>query len=67
VNEAEHLDERELLKQSIERDEAELREAVDELKAAVQSEFSIRRRIVEHPTPWLAGGFLFGLWLGRSG
>ncbi len=58
-------DERELLRQSIERDEAELRDAVDELKAAVQSEFSLRSQISTHPLPWLVGGFMLGVWLGR--
>ena len=61
------VDERELLRQSIERDEAELRDAVDELKAAVQSELSLRSHIVSHPLPWLVGGFAVGLWLGRRG
>ncbi len=58
------LDEREALRLSIEEDKAELLDAVDELKAAVQSHFQLRERIVEHPIPWLVGGFLLGLWLG---
>lgn len=59
------VDERALLRQSIERDEAELREAVGDLKAAVQSEFSVRNQISSHPVPWLVGGFVLGAWLGR--
>jgi hypothetical protein len=57
------VDEREALRQSIEEDKAELLDAVDELKAAVQHQFRLRERIAEHPLPWLAGGLFFGLWL----
>ena len=59
------VDQREVLRQSIERDEAQLREAVDELKAAVQTELSLRSHIMTHPIPWIVGGFALGLWLGR--
>ena len=58
-------DEREVLRHAIERDEAELRDAVEELKVAVQSEFSLRNQISNHPVPWLIGGFALGAWLGR--
>ncbi len=61
------VDEREVLRHAIERDEAELREAVEELKVAVQSEFSLRSQISSHPVPWLVGGFVLGAWLGRRG
>lgn len=61
------LDEREVLRQSIEEDKAELLDAVGELKAAVQSQFQLRDRIAEHPVPWLVGGFLVGLWLSSRG
>ena len=61
------LDEREALRQAIEEDKAELLDAVDELKAAVQHQFQLRERIAEHPVPWLVGGFLLGLWLSRRG
>jgi hypothetical protein len=57
------VDKREVLRQSIELDKAELLDAVDELKTAVQSQFDIRERIAENPVPWLVGGFLIGLWL----
>jgi hypothetical protein len=66
VNDAE-LDEREQLRQSIERNEAELREAVDELTSAVKSELTVRKHIEDNPVPWLVGGFVFGLWLSRNG
>lgn len=61
------LDEREALRLSIEEDKAELLDAVDELKAAVQSQFQLRERIVQHPMPWLIGGFCLGLWLSSRG
>jgi hypothetical protein len=57
------VDEREVLRQSIEEDKAELLDAVDELKAAVSNQFQLREGIAEHPVPWLVGGFLLGLWL----
>ncbi len=61
---AEPVDQRDALRQSIEDDKAELLDAVDELKTAVQQQFQLRDRIAEHPGPWLVGGALFGLWLG---
>jgi len=57
------IDKREVLRQSIEFDKAELLDAVDELKTAVQNQFDLRERIAENPVPWLVGAFLFGLWL----
>jgi transcriptional regulator of NAD metabolism len=61
------LDEREALVQSIEQDKAELLDAVDELKTAVQQQFQLREQIAEHPIPWLLGGLVVGLWLGSRG
>jgi hypothetical protein len=58
------LDEKEALRQSIERNEAELREAVEELTAAVKSEVTLGGQILEHPVPWLLGGFTVGLLIG---
>ena len=63
VTPADDVDEREVLRQAIEEDKAELLDAVDELKAAVSNQFQLRERIAEHPVPWLVGGFLLGLWL----
>ena len=57
------LDEREALRESIEDNEAELLDAVVELKAAVTRQIQLRERIAQHPIPWMAGGFLVGLWL----
>lgn len=59
-------DERDLLRQSIERQEAELRDAVDDLTHAVKRELTLTARVAENPRPWLVGAFLLGVWLGRS-
>ena len=59
---------REVLVSSLERDEEELEQALDELKLAVQRPFAVGEHLAEHigehPWPWLAGALLFGLWLG---
>lgn len=57
------LDEKEALRQSIERNEADLREAVEELTAAVKSEVTLAGQINERPVPWLVGGLVVGFLL----
>lgn len=57
------LDEKEALRQSIERSEAELRDAVEELTAAVKNEVTLGAYVVESPTAWLVGGFAVGCLL----
>lgn len=59
------LDEKEALRQSIERSEAELREAVEELTTAVKNEVTVGAHINQHPWAWLAGGFVVGLLMAR--
>jgi hypothetical protein len=59
------LDEKEALRQSIERNEAELRDAFEELTAAVKSEVTLGGQIMERPIAWLVGGFAIGLLIGR--
>ena len=54
-----------VLQQSIERSEEELRDAVEELAAAVKSDVVLRNRIVDRPWMWLLGGFVAGVWLSR--
>ncbi len=63
-------DEKAILKESIERSEAELREAVEELTTAVKNDITavknditLGAQIVDHPTFWLAGGFVVGALL----
>ncbi len=57
------VDEKEALRQSIERNEAELRDAVEELTAVVKNEVSLAGQILERPSLWLAGGFAVGVLL----
>ena len=59
------LDEKEALRLSIERNEAELRDAVEELTTAVKNEVTLGSHINQHPWAWLAGGFVAGLFLAR--
>jgi hypothetical protein len=64
---ADHDDPKEALRASIERSEAELRDAVEELTTAVKNDITIGTYIAERPWAWLIGGFAFGLLLsGRS-
>jgi ElaB/YqjD/DUF883 family membrane-anchored ribosome-binding protein len=61
---ADAVDEKEALRLSIERNEAELREAVEELTTVVKNDITLGAYIVERPWTWLAGGLAFGLLLG---
>lgn len=56
-------DEKDALRESIERSETELREAVEDLTAAVKHEVTLGARIIDHPAAWIAGGFAIGLLL----
>ena len=58
------VDEKEVLRQSIEHHEAELREAVEELATVVKSEVTLGAYITERPWVWLLGGFTVGFMLG---
>jgi len=51
---------------AVEDSQRELRHALDDLQAAVQSRFDIRARIAAEPFPWIVGGFVVGLWIGSS-
>lgn len=57
------VDEKEALRQSIERNEAEFRDAFEELTAAVKSEVTLSGQILERPVAWLVGGFAVGAML----
>lgn len=61
------MDEREVLRQAIESDKAELMDAVDDLKTAVHERVAVLEWIGNRPFPWLAGAFLVGLWMSRKG
>jgi hypothetical protein len=43
----------------------ELHQAVDRLRAATKRPFGLADHIRENPVPWVAGGLLLGMWLGR--
>ena len=58
---------REGLRQSIERDQEEVRGAVQELVDAAQARFDFRERVKESPLAWVIGACLVGLWLGSRG
>ena len=57
-------DEREDLLQSVERDQRQLQQALQELREAVAHPLGIDRQISRHPLPWIFSGFLIGLWFG---
>jgi hypothetical protein len=59
-------EERAALQESIERNETELRNAVDDLTHAVKRELTIGNRVAENPFAWVLGAFLVGMWLGRT-
>ena len=58
------VDEKEVLRHSIEQHEAELREAVEELATVVKSEVTLGAYITERPWTWLLGGLTVGFLLG---
>jgi len=60
-------EERETLLQSIQRDQQEVRLAVQELTGAARSSLDVRERIREFPLAWAAGALLVGMWLGSRG
>jgi hypothetical protein len=61
---ADAVDEKEALRREIERNEAELREAVEELTTVVKNDITLGAYIVERPWTWLAGGFAVGMFFG---
>lgn len=61
---ADGVDEKEALRLSIERSEAELREAVEEFTSVVKNDMTLGAYVVARPWTWLAGGLAVGLLLG---
>ncbi|MGH7805940.1 MAG: hypothetical protein ACREQJ_16450 [Candidatus Binatia bacterium] len=55
---------REQLLESVEREESELKLAVDELTTAAQAQVDLGERMSARAWTWLGGAFLVGLWLG---
>ena len=60
-------EQREDLLQSIERDQEEVRVAVQELTGAARSKLNVSEHIKEFPLTWAIGAFLVGAWLGSRG
>ena len=57
---------REELLESVEREEVELKQAVDELTTAAQAQVDLGERMGARPWVWIAGAFGIGLWLGSG-
>jgi hypothetical protein len=62
----EYAEQREHLVENVERDEEQLRRAVEDLKDAVERPFRLIERMKENPLPWLLSGVLLGFWLGSG-
>jgi len=57
---------REALQQNLEQHKQQLRLAVQDLTVAAKSWSDPAESIRLRPGTWLAGAFVFGLWLGRG-
>lgn len=60
-------EQRQDLLQSIERDEEEVRVAVQELTVAARSTLDLSEHIRKFPLTWAIGALLVGVWLGSRG
>ena len=60
-------EQREDLLQSIERDQEDVRVAVQELTGAAQSKLDVSEHIKRFPLTWALGALLVGVWLGSRG
>lgn len=60
-------EQREDLLQSIERDQEQVRVAVQELTGAARSTLDVSEHIKKLPLTWAMGAFLVGAWLGGRG
>lgn len=57
-------EQRQDLLQAIERDEEEVRVAVQELTGAARSTLNVSEQIKKFPLTWAVGAFFIGAWLG---
>jgi hypothetical protein len=64
MEQAPYAAQREDLLQSIERDEEEVRVAVQELAGAAGSKLDLGEHIKASPLTWVFGAFVVGVWLG---
>lgn len=62
--EADFVEQRDDLLQSIEKDRQEIRVAMHELTSAAGFRPGLRERIRDRPLAWMLGAFLVGTWLG---
>jgi len=60
-------EQRENLLQGIERDQEEVRVAVQELTGAARSKLTVTAHIRKYPLTWVIGAFVVGVWLGSRG
>lgn len=60
-------EQREDLLQSIERDQEEVRVAVQDLTGAARSKLDLSEHIKKLPLTWAVGALLVGVWLGSRG
>jgi hypothetical protein len=67
VEKTDFAEQREDLLQSIERDQQEVRVAVQQLTGAARSKLDVSERIKKFPLTWGMGAFLVGVWLGSRG
>jgi hypothetical protein len=58
---------RELLQDTVERDEQEFLAAVRDLKEAVRRPFRLSDRFARNPLPWLVGAMLLGFYAASGG
>lgn len=65
MEKADFAEQRESLLQSIERDQEEVRVAVQELTGAARAKLKVSEHVKKFPLTWALGAFLVGAWLGR--
>ena len=58
------LETRERLLESVDRNERELREAVDDLASAAHARLDLGERMSDRPWGWLATAAALGFWMG---
>jgi hypothetical protein len=57
-------DVREGLRASIRRDEARLRDALEDLESSIGRSLDLAGRVAERPYAWLLGALALGFWRG---
>jgi len=65
VDDADFQEQREDLRQTIEREQAVVRVALRDLSEAAGEKLDVKSHIQAHPLGWMVGAFLVGFWLGR--